>query len=97
MAIEGFVASNDEHYFDPDEELNATRSNNDMECKTIHLVEARVGGKKYLDSLISEHSRSFPCSKLLQVERSYHKLFRICVAHISATKKFDIQTCMLHG
>ena len=56
MAIEGYIASNDEHS-DPDEELNTTTSNNDMECKTIHLVEARVSGKQYLDSMINHYIR----------------------------------------
>ena len=48
MGIEGLVASNDEH-FDPDEEPNATTDKNDMKCKAIHLVEARVSAKKLLD------------------------------------------------
>ena len=55
MAIEGLVASNEEH-FDPDEEANATTNNNDTECKTIHLVETRVSAKKFLDFIISQGS-----------------------------------------
>ena len=31
--------------------------NNDMECKTIHLVEVRVSGKQYLDSMINHYIR----------------------------------------
>jgi hypothetical protein len=42
MAIEGLLASNDEH-FNEDEEPNATTYKNDMDCKIVHLVEACVG------------------------------------------------------
>ena len=45
MGIEGLVARNDEHS-DLDEEPNATVKNNDMECKTIHLMETCVSAKK---------------------------------------------------
>ena len=58
MAIEGHVASNDEHYYE-DEQLNATTNNNDMECKTVHMVEAHVGAKKVLDFIIGKGSNSF--------------------------------------
>jgi hypothetical protein len=48
MAIECLVVSNDEHS-DLNEEPNAATNKNDMECKSIHLVEASVSAKKLLD------------------------------------------------
>ena len=48
MAIEGHVASNDEH-LDRDEEPNATTNKNDIECKIVHLVEARANAQDLLD------------------------------------------------
>ena len=93
MTIEGFVASNDEH-FDLDEEPNATTNKNDMECKTIHLVEACVSAKKLLNYIISKGSTSFYYSELLQVEHICHKLSRMCLAYITTTKKFDIKSLM---
>ena len=96
MAIEGLVAGDDEH-FDPNEEPNATTNKNDMEFKSIHLVESRVSAKKLLHFILSEGLESFSCPELLQVEQICDKLSRMCVAHITATKKSHIKNFMLHG
>ena len=96
MAIECHVASNDEHS-SQDIECKATTDKNDMECKSVHLVEARVGAQKLLDFIIGEGSEIFSCSELLQVERICDKLSRMSVAHITDTKKSDIKSFMLHG
>jgi hypothetical protein len=49
MLVECHVVSNDEHS-NQDEECNA------MECKVVHMVEARVGAYKLLDFIIREGS-----------------------------------------
>ena len=68
-----------------------------MECKVVHLVEACVGAHKLLNFIIGEGSESFSCAQLLQVECICDKLFRMCVAHIIATSKYDIRSFMLRG
>jgi hypothetical protein len=75
-------------------EIWLSTDKNDVECKVVHLVEARVGAHKLLEFIIGEGSKSFSCVELLQVEHIWDKLSRMCVAHIIATRTFDQELCV---
>jgi hypothetical protein len=60
-------------------------------------VEVHVSAKKLWHFIISEGLESYSCLKSLQVEHICDTLSRVCLAHIIATKKFDIKSFMLYG
>ena len=63
----------------------------------MHLVEVSVGAKKLLDFIIGKGSKKFPCAELLQVEHICDYLSRMCVAHMTTTRKSNIKSFLLHG
>ena len=63
----------------------------------MHMVEAHVGAHKLLDIIIGEGVESISFVELLQVEQICDKLSRMCVAHITATRKSNTRAlcCMV--
>ena len=61
----------------------------------MQLIEVCVVGHKLLDLMVGEGSSSFACSKLLQLQQIYNKLFKMCLAHVITTKRFHIKSFVL--
>ena len=53
---------------DDEEQDDGSMDTNDMECKTIQLIEGHIAGQKLLDFIIGKGSFNFACFELLQME-----------------------------